>query len=196
MISAILLAAGTSRRMGSNNKLLLPWQGKPMVAATAANLLKAGLEDIIVVTGYEAPLITAALKTLPLHILYNPDFETGMTSSIRTGVREATGKGYMICLADMALITAIEYKMLIKAWEEHQVRDGQCIGIPSYKGTNGNPIIYPKALRQAILTHEEKDGCAEVIRKQYRHHCCIDMPTDHILTDIDRPEQYVLLSDH
>src|ERR1700754_4804500 len=112
MLSAILLAAGSSRRMGSINKLLLPWQGQPIVAATAANILAAGIKEVIVVTGHQAPAITAALAHLPVQFVHNPRHEEGMTSSIQTGVRNTTGNGYMICLADMVLLTAEDYKLL------------------------------------------------------------------------------------
>lgn len=214
MLSAILLAAGSSRRMGAHNKLLLPWQNTPIVTATAANLLAAGFEEIIVVTGHQAAEVTAAIHRLPethrppathhppathplpgihplpVRFVHNPRFEEGLTSSIQTGVREATGKGYMICLADMVLITAAEYDLLKKTWETTYALDPHCIGIPEYQGKKGNPVILPAALRQEILGHPEKEGCKELVRAWSDHHLRIPMPTDHILTDIDRPEEY------
>jgi molybdenum cofactor cytidylyltransferase len=190
MLSAILLAAGSSRRMGADNKLLLPWQNKPIVAATAATLLAAGFEEVIVVTGHQAPEITAAIHPLPVSFVHNPLFETGMTSSIQAGVRKAAGKGYMICLADMVLITAAEYALLKNAWEKRYALDDHCIGIPEFGGEKGNPVILPAALREEILLHSEKEGCKDLVRTWSKHHLRIPMPTDHILRDIDRPEDY------
>ena len=194
MLSAILLAAGSSRRMGANNKLLLPWQDKPIVAATAGNLLAAGFKEVIVVTGHQAPEVTAAIYLLPLRFVHNPRFEEGVTSSIQAGVREAGGKGYMICLADMVLITTIEYSLLKKTWEKQYALDDHCIGIPEYQGEKGNPVILPATLREEILLHPEKEGCKDLVRAWSKHHLRIPMPTDHILRDIDRPEEYDLLS--
>jgi molybdenum cofactor cytidylyltransferase len=195
MLSAILLAAGSSRRMGANNKLLLPWKGRPIVAVTAANLLAAGLDEVIVVTGYESIAVVAALGSLPIRLVHNPRFEEGMTSSIQAGVAKAAGTGYMICLADMVLITPAEYALLAMAWEKQYALDDHCIGIPEYKGEKGNPVILPAAFRGEILLHPEKEGCKETVRLHRPHHFRIDMPTDHILTDIDRPEEYVLLQE-
>jgi molybdenum cofactor cytidylyltransferase len=195
MVSAILLAAGSSRRMGDKNKLLLPWQDKPVITTTATHLLAAGLQEIIVVTGYEAPLIEDALQDLPLQFVHNPAYEEGMTSSIRSGVRQATGHGYMICLSDMVMIGPAEYTQLASAWEKRYTLDDHCIGIPEYKGQKGNPVILPATLHNDILSHPEKEGCRDLVRLHQAHHLHIPMPTDHILKDIDRPEDYALLKE-
>ena len=189
MLSAILLAAGSSRRMGTTNKLLLPWQNQPIVAVTAANLLAAGFEEVIVVTGHQAAEVTAALDHLPLRLVHNPRFEEGMTSSIQTGISQARGKGYMICLADMFLITPAEYILLKKAWEKQFAIDDHCIGIPGYQGEKGNPVILPCVLRSEILSHKEKDGCKEIVRNNSQHQLFISMPTNHILLDLDTTEE-------
>ncbi|WP_431215038.1 nucleotidyltransferase family protein [Puia sp. P3] len=194
MLTAILLAAGTSRRMGDDNKLLLPWKDRTIVAATAANLLAAGIGEIIVVTGYEAPKITGALEDLPLRFIHNPAYSEGMTSSIRAGVCDANGDGFMICLADMVLISPAEYAQLAAAWEKAHALDSHCIGIPEYQGEKGNPVILPATLRKQILSHPEKEGCRQLVRHYQAHHLLIPMPHDHILRDIDRPEDYTLLS--
>lgn len=193
MLSAILLAAGSSRRMGTTNKLLLPWQNQPIVAVTAANLLAAGFEEVIVVTGHQAAEVTAVLNHLPLQLVHNPRFEEGMTGSIQTGIVQARGKGYMICLADMFLIAPAEYILLKKAWEQQFAIDDHCIGIPEYRGEKGNPVILPCILRSEILSHEEKEGCKEIVRNNSQHQFLISMPTDHILRDLDTIEEYTSL---
>jgi len=193
MLTAILLAAGTSRRMGDDNKLLLPWKDRTIVAATAANILAAGIGEIIVVTGYEAPKITGALEGLRLRFIHNPAYNEGMTSSIQTGVRGANGDGFMICLADMVLISPAEYAHLAAAWEKAHASAPHCIAIPEYQGEKGNPVILPATLREEILIHPEKEGCRQLVRRYHAHHLRIPMPNDHILRDIDRPEDYRLI---
>src|SRR6266566_1004111 len=108
MISAIVLAAGSSRRMENKNKLLLPYKGKTVLVHTVENILSAGIEEVIVVTGHEAGLVQEAIRLLPVRTIHNPQHEAGMTGSIQAGVRAATGNGYMICLSDMVLITPEE----------------------------------------------------------------------------------------
>ncbi|HEY4334920.1 MAG TPA: nucleotidyltransferase family protein [Puia sp.] len=190
MVTAILLAAGSSRRMGAPNKLLLPWKGKPLVAITAENIMAAGINELLVITGHEADETAAALGHLPARIIHNPDHEKGMTSSIQTGVLAAAGQGYLICLADMALVTPDEYILLLAAFNREYSRDIQCILLPEYQGRKGNPVLFSSSWRESILQHPEEDGCRTLVRDNPQHHCRISMPTDHILQDIDTPGDY------
>jgi molybdenum cofactor cytidylyltransferase len=195
MVTSILLAAGSSRRMGALNKLLLPWKGKPLIAITAENILAAGVGELIIVTGHQSTETAAAVSHLPARVIHNPAHESGMTSSIRTGVGAATGEGYLICLADMAVITPEEYILLIKAFEQGCSRDIQCIVLPEYRGQKGNPVLFSASWRESILQHPEEDGCRTLVRNNPQHQLRIDMPTDHILRDIDSPGDYRQLLD-
>jgi len=190
MVTAILLAAGSSRRMGSPNKLLLPWNGKPLIAATAGNILAAGVGELILVTGHEAEAITAALSSLPIQTIHNPHYAKGMTGSIQAGVRIARGQGLMICLADMVHITPGEYILLTTAFEQQYSRDIHCILLPEYHEQKGNPVVFSSAYRDAILRHPEEDGCRSLVRNHSGHHHPVAMPTAHILQDIDSPDDY------
>lgn len=194
MISAILLAAGSSVRMGAVNKLLLPWQGSTVVAATAANLVAAGLEEVIVVTGHQPDRIGSALHHLPVRFIHNPSHPSGLTSSIQAGVGIARGNGYMICLADMALITSGEYMLLSSAFQRGFLADDRCIVLPEFNRKTGNPVIFSSAYRDDILRHPEKEGCKTLVRTNVLHHLHIPMPSDHVLIDIDYPDDYKSLT--
>jgi molybdenum cofactor cytidylyltransferase len=190
MVTAILLAAGSSRRMGAPNKLLLSWKGKPILTITAENILAAGVGELLIITGHQAEETAAAVRHLPARIIYNPRHEKGMTSSIQSGVSIAGGMGYMICLADMALITPEEYILMITAFEREYRRNIHCILLPEYKGQKGNPVIFSASWRESILQHPEEDGCRTLVRNNPQHHCHIPMSTDHVLQDIDSPGDY------
>lgn len=194
MLSAILLAAGSSTRMAPANKLLLPWQDKPIVFHTAKHLLSAGIEELIVVTGHEQPAITAALDSLPVHFIHNPHHTHGLTGSIQTGVRMAHGEGYMICLADMFLVTAPEYILLKTAFEHQYRQDVQCIILPEFNRQTGNPIIFSAAWRDALLQLPEQEGGKALVRAHPHHHLRVPMPTDHVLRDLDTPGDYETLT--
>lgn len=194
MVSVILLAAGSSQRMGSVNKLLLPWLGSTVIAETANRLLAAPTEEVIVVTGHQAPDILAALHSLPVRFAHNASHATGMTSSIQTGIRVAYGDGYMICLADMVLITTPEYSLLANAFEQQYPHDDHCIILPDFQGSTGNPIIFSSAWRSAILQHPETEGCRSLVRGNKEHHLRVPMPTDHVLKDIDYFDDYRALA--
>lgn len=196
-LSAIILAAGASRRMENKNKLLLPYRGTTVLAHTAGNILSAGYTDVIVVTGHEAAAVQKAVRHLPVRCINNEQHEKGMTGSIQTGVREATGDGYMICLSDMVLITPEEYSLLQKAFETRYSQDQRCICLPEYRGTKGNPVIFSAFYREAILRHPEKEGCKGIVRAHPQHQYRVEMPSDSILKDMDDPEQYQsLLQEH
>ncbi|HEY6901638.1 MAG TPA: nucleotidyltransferase family protein, partial [Puia sp.] len=174
----------------------LPWQGLPIIVVTAQRLLAAGTGEVILVTGYQSEEIIAAVSHLPLKIVHNPLFEEGMTSSIQAGVRAAGGNGYLIGLADMVLITTEEYQLVTTAWETQYRLDDHCIGLPEYQGQKGNPVVFPHTLRNDILRHPEKEGCKAIVQRNPTHQFRIPMPTDHILHDIDRPEDYTLFTSH
>ena len=85
-VSAVLLAAGQSRRMGADNKLLLPIDGEPVVRRTARQLLGAGLEEVVVVLGHEADSVSGALDGLAVRAVVNPDYRDGQMTSVRAGL--------------------------------------------------------------------------------------------------------------
>jgi molybdenum cofactor cytidylyltransferase len=194
MLTAIILAAGSSRRMG-RNKLLLPYRGKPLLAYVTGNILSAGIDSIIVVTGHDAALIGEALKGLPVKLVHNPRYEEGMTSSIQAGVSAADGEGYMICLSDMALIAPEEYALLKNAFNRQHRRDNACIIQPAYDNQVGNPVIFSAAWRQAILEHTHPEGCKDIVRSHPDNVYRVEMNSASILQDLDWPEDYDQLTD-
>lgn len=194
MLSAIVLAAGSSRRMGNTNKLLLTYKGRAIIAHTVQNILAAGIEEVIIVTGHGSQQVEQTLTGLPVRLTHNPHHEEGMTGSIQTGVRQATGRGYMICLSDMVFITPPEYALLGQTFDTCHQADPRCILLPEYKGEKGNPVIFSSTYREAILQHKEKEGCKGIIRANKERVRPVPMPFDHILRDIDSPEDYQALT--
>ena len=97
MVSAILLAAGSSTRMGGVNKLLLPWKNSTVIAHTIQQLLTSGAGEVIVVTGYQHEEVIKAISEFPVAVVHNPLHESGMTGSIQAGVAVAAGDSFMTC---------------------------------------------------------------------------------------------------
>jgi molybdenum cofactor cytidylyltransferase len=193
-ITAILLAAGSFKRMGAVNKLLLTWRDATIITAVAEHLLSAGLEEVIVVTGHQSADIEKALRSLPVRFIHNPAFETGLTGSIQKGVSIARGDGYMICLADMVLITPGDYALLTSAFRRQYPLDDRCIILPEFQDVTGNPVLFSAYYRNAILQHRETDGCKTLVRANRNHHLRVAMPSDHVLKDIDYPDDYKALT--
>jgi len=193
MVTAIVLAAGNSLRMGTQNKLLLPFAGTTVIAAVVEQIVKAGLQELIVVTGNEPDLVEQALVHLPVKLIHNGVYGAGMTGSIQTGIQSATGNGYMICLGDMVLITAQQYAALNTAFEKAYQRDKACICLPRFNGVKGNPVIFSSAYKNAILQHDDPEGCKAIIQANNPHIVWVEMDDDAVLRDMDYPEDYAAL---
>lgn len=190
MLSAIVLAAGLSKRMGNINKLLLPYKNKTIIEATLENILASGIDEIIVVTGCEAEKVKAVIQHLPVPILHNPYYEKGMTTSIQCGVKHAKETGYMICLADMFMIISEEYALLKKTYEENFTSNPKYIYLPRYNNEKGNPVIFSTYYKHAILEHKEMEGCKAIVQSNKENVFWVDMPTNHVLQDMDYYKDY------
>jgi molybdenum cofactor cytidylyltransferase len=193
MLSAIVLAAGLSKRMGAENKLLLSYKNKTIIETTILQILDAPINEVIVVTGFEADKITMTIQYLPVKIVYNINYKKGMTTSIQKGVQSAKGNGYMICLADMFAITATEYNQLQAFFDECFKKDNQCICIPRFSNEKGNPVIFSSSYKDEILQHTDMEGCKTIVQLNKQHIQWFDMETDHVLQDLDYPEDYKAL---
>jgi molybdenum cofactor cytidylyltransferase len=113
-VTAVLLAAGSSQRMG-RPKQLLPVNGRPAVRYCAETILAAGIMDVVVVIGPRGGEIEAALEGLPLRIVRNPDPSSDMAGSVRIGLNasDAAGRFVLICLADHPLVAVETMRMVL-----------------------------------------------------------------------------------
>lgn len=188
-LSAVLLAAGLSRRMGRRNKLLLELDGEPLIRRTARRLLACEWVELVVVTGFEADRVTAALEGLDLRHVHNPDYEQGQKTSVRAGLAALSRptSGIAICLGDLAAMQPADYQLLQKAWRERGKAD---VLIPYYRGQRGNPTILAPAYAQAPATGQSAPGSRAFIDANTANSEVVEMPNDHVLRDIDRPEDY------
>ena len=191
-VSAILLAAGESRRMGGVNKLLLPIDGVTLVRRTAETLLASGIEEVVAVLGFEAEQVERALSGLPLRFVMNDAFREGQETSVRAGLSaiEPGTDGVMICLGDQPALNPGDIREIERAFIE---RKRGSVLVPMYRGTRGNPIVLDRNGLDQILARGGKFGC----RQLTTHHADLvepyEMSNDHVLKDIDRPEDYAAI---
>lgn len=190
MMSAIVLAAGLSTRMGGVNKLLLPFKGKTVIVTVVEHLINAGIEEIIVVTGNDAEQVKNLLKHLSVKIIYNENFKLGMTSSIKKGVLGVKGNGYMICLGDMPFITNEEYLQIRTFFEKQRLLNDACICIPTFKNKKGNPVVFSSFYKSEISKHTNMEGCKGIIAGNKQNVYKLEMNTANILKDIDTADTY------
>ena len=158
----ILLAAGMSQRMGALNKLLLPIKGVPMVRHMALTLVAFADVSPVVVLGHEAERVAAALDGIALTMITNAHYQSGQMSSVTAGLIAAgQAANYMICLADLPLLTAADCAALCAAHKKAGI--GQ-ITVPVQRqdgifARRGNPIIMPASARHKIIKGETNLGC-------------------------------------
>lgn len=191
-VSAILLAAGESRRMGAANKLFLEVGGKSMIKTTLDALSESPVAEIIVVSNPENDARFDDCIRAKFRIVINPDFQRGMTTSIQKGIKQAAGDadGYMICMSDQPFLSSAEYASLIEGFSAAIPADPFCILVPVYLEEKGNPVVFSSHYREEILTHPNMDGCKEILQKNREHIVRQAMPTNAVLRDIDTPEDY------
>lgn len=189
MISAIVLAAGASARMGSANKLLLPFRGMPLVAHAVHAACASAAREVVVVTGCEKLRVQAVLTHLPVRVVANDQYAAGLTSSIQLGLRAASpeAQGFMLCMADTPLVTAADIDTLIGAFERALQNDARAIVRATCQKRPGHPVIFASAYRAPILTHEDPTGCRGLVRRHRAHTTNIEVAgsTFDVNTDLD-----------
>lgn len=193
--SAVLLAAGESRRMGVANKLLLPLAGEPLAARTLRTLARAGLSEIVVVLGHEADAVRAALAPLAAacgaRFVDNLRYREGQMSSVNRGVRalRRAVDGILVCPADLPLLEAADLAILREAFAR---LSGATILVPTFEGRRGNPIVMAYPHREAIVGGHNL-GCRHLIERHPEAVATLPMRDAHCVTDLDTPEDYVAM---
>ncbi|WP_348640322.1 nucleotidyltransferase family protein [Rhizobium sp. MHM7A] len=123
-VAVVILAAGRSSRMGKgeNHKLLATFDGVPLVRKSVLNVLSCQCSRVYVVTGHRHDEVLKAICDLPVEVVRNEDYASGMAASLRVGVARAQKDrpdGIMIALADMPAITDLHLNLLIDAFRKN-----------------------------------------------------------------------------
>ena len=195
MISAIILAAGESQRMGVQNKLLLQIDSEVLIRKFVKSVSNSLVDAVLVVVGFEAEKIKAVLHDQAVKFVENPSYEEGMTTSIQSGVKASSNEstGLMICLADMPFAETSDLNLLIQAFNDYRSTESSLIIVPVFQGRRGNPVLFSEVFRDKILTHKG-EGCREIVR-QFPHYVKeVSMENDNLLRDIDTPEDYMFVT--
>jgi CTP:molybdopterin cytidylyltransferase MocA/NifU-like protein involved in Fe-S cluster formation len=190
-IAAVVLAAGMSRRMGGDNKLVLTLDGAPLIVRAVDAALKSRADPVIVVTGYEPDDIKDALRDAlagkTVKFVHNPDYADGLSTSLKVGIEalDADMEGVLICLGDMPRITAADLDRLISAYDP----DAQTsICVPVHDGKRGNPVLWDRRYFPEILALGGDQGARGLIDAHHNQVGLIAMEDDAVLMDVDKPE--------
>ncbi|MEI8307611.1 MAG: nucleotidyltransferase family protein [Chloroflexales bacterium] len=190
MTYGILLAAGTSSRMGQS-KQLLEWRGRPLVRHVAEQALASRLMiGLVVVVGAAADAVQAALAGLDgLVIVQNPTYASGQASSLRTGLGAlpATARAALVLLVDQPFVTPALIDTIIVAHATDP--DARAI-IPYYRGRRGNPVLLTRAIFAELRLLEGDVGAREVLARHAGEVRQIAVDDPAVVSDMDTPEDY------
>ncbi len=182
-VAGVVLAAGSSSRLGTN-KLLIDIGGETMVRRAARRALEAGLAPVIVVLGFEADRVAEALQGLDVVPVVNPDHPGGMHTSMYAGVGRvpADCEAAVVILADMPLVTSAMSAGLVARFR----KGPEPLVISLYGGVPAPPTLYARALFPD-LGAAGSGGGRRVVRDHLGEAAAMEWPAA-LLADLDRPE--------
>jgi len=193
MINAIVLAAGLSRRMGSENKLTLPFHDKTIISTVVHNLSHSRVDQIAVIVGHEHKLITKSISCIPdVQIIYNSLYSIGQMTSIKAGMSSLDSKceGFLICLGDMPSITSEDYNVLLDQYKSARPKTDAPIVRPIQGDRVGHPVMFHNTYKDAIRNAPNDTDCKLIIGQNIDHYYPFKSNTDNFFLDIDDKEAY------
>ncbi len=191
-VAGILLAAGSATRFGSA-KQLLDWKGKPFVRHVAETALHAGLEPVVVVTGFHHADVESALNGLPVIILHNPDYAQGQSTSIKAALSSPSinpkdlGRvgAAIFLLADQPQIPA----EVIRALVERHARNLPPVLAPLVlEERRANPVLFDRDVFPDLMQITGDIGGRAVFSKHKVEY--LPWHDDLLLFDVDTTEDY------
>jgi molybdenum cofactor cytidylyltransferase len=188
MISAIVLAAGLSSRMG-RPKMVLPWGQTTVIGQVVSSLHASGLEDIVVVTGGARREVEAAVSRLPARAVFNPRFAEGeMLLSLQVGLAAlaAQCEAALVALGDQPQMESRHIQGILSIYRE--LHPG--FVVPSYQMRRGHPWIVARPLWESIQSLQPPATLRDIleIHKEQIHYWVVDSPS--VLQDLDTPDDY------
>ncbi len=186
-IAVLILAAGQSRRMGPDNKLLALVDGKPMVRHVSEQAIACKADHVLMVTGHDADNVLKTVWDLELDSVQNPDFADGLSTSLKSGfeILKNDFEGVLVCLGDMPFVTADILNTLIDAFDPEE---GRAIIVPSVKGKRGNPALISTQFFEDIQQITGDMGAKALINNNEHVVHAIEIDSSSIFADIDTPE--------
>jgi molybdenum cofactor cytidylyltransferase len=192
-IAAVVLAAGRSRRMAPHNKLLVTDRtGKAMVARVVDNVLSSNARPILVVTGHQAEQIEHVLGGRPVRYVYAPDYAEGLAASLKAGIAAVPQEcsAALVCLGDMPLVNG---RMIDRLLSTYDPQEGRLIVLPTYRGKQGNPMVWDRRFFPEILGIAGDSGARFLVGRHSEFVAEVEMADDAVLRDFDTTESLATL---
>ncbi len=188
MISAILLAAGQSRRMGVP-KMLLPWGKSTVIEQVVTTFMHAGVEEVIVITGGGREVVEKALAHYPVRRVYNGDYANGeMLSSLQCGLRALPhqAQAALIGLGDQPQVQETSVRSVCDAYQAGRSH----LVVPSFQRRRGHPWLVARPLWEELLQMKSPESPRDFLNRHAGEIQYVEVDTPSILADLDTPEDY------
>jgi molybdenum cofactor cytidylyltransferase len=184
--AGIILAAGASRRMGTN-KMFLELQGESLIRSAVLRAQMAALVPLVVVVGHEEARVREAISGLRCEFAVNPDYTGPTSTSLHAGLRAlpADTERVVVMLADMVHTTAAMLRAIVR----RSFDDDAALVVSRYGDVNAPPILYHRSLFNELLAWNG-EGCGKaVVEAHVNEAAFLDWPLD-LLADVDTPADY------
>ena len=191
MISGVVLAAGTSSRLG-RPKQLLELEGRPLLQHVVEAAAASGLDEVIVVLGYESERIASALTLPPgTRVVVNRDYEAGQSTSLRAGLGsvDPEAKAAAILLGDQPRVTPPAISKVLDAFRASEATIVRAL----WQGTPGHPVVLARSEWDSIKNLKGDTGARDLVATSARVEV-VEMG-EPPLEDVDTREQYERLRD-
>ena len=190
MISAIVLAAGKSTRMGEY-KMLLPWGQTSVIGQVVSTLLSVGINDVYVVMGGHQTELKKTLNEYLVNYLFNKDYKNGeMLTSVQVGLR-GVGNKYDAALIVLGDQPQIESRVVREILERYLSTHHKII-VPSYKMHRGHPWLIDKFYWEEILNLIPPDNLRNFLSMHNEVIKYINVETSSVIQDLDTKNDYSL----
>lgn len=188
-IAALILAAGQSKRMGDENKLLLPYKGVSVLSHIIVQVKKAGVSRIFAVTGHEREKVAAEISRHDITIIHNDLYGEGMSSSVKSGIKSLPDDvdAVLVILGDMPGITA---EIISKIMIAYNPAEGRKIIIPTHRGKRGNPLLWDRDFFSDFERLKGDRGAKTLLRDYPDFIAEVEIGAEAIFMDIDSLEAY------
>ena len=185
MISAILLAAGQSKRMINENKLVKNYKNIPLIKYAVDNVLNSSIDELIIVLGYLKEVIEKIIdENKKIKFTNNPNFESGIASSIKIGLDNLSKEteAFFICLGDMPNVNKEIYNQLINLSFSNKDKE---IFVPYYQERQANPILFSKKIKGKIRRIEGDFGAKKIIADNEKKVFKLSIRDKGVITDFN-----------
>jgi len=186
LVAAVVLAAGTSSRMG-RNKLLFDLGGETVVRRTVRTAMEAGLAPVVVVLGHDADAVRAALASMPCRFVVNAQYAAGMNGSACAGIAALPPdvSAAVVLLADMPFVSAAMLGTLVERYRAGDV----LLVVSEYDRVQAPPSLFDHSLF-AELAGEIGRGCPKRMRRRHPEATAVVAWPAAALADLDVPDDY------